>query len=335
MKIGNLEVYGIIYKIENFVNGKVYIGQTINGFDKRYPYNGVDIERVYNYSIYNKNNYRNYNDHLFKSIKKYGFDSFQINKVFDMAFSQDELNIKEQCWIKYYNSANGNYGYNNDEGGNSGIPNNEARENMRNAQIKIPIIQLDLKGNLINEWSGAREVSKKLNINQSCIWECLNKGRKTYKGYIWIYKTEYYELNKKVDLDFYTFNKGQKIEIVQFDFQRNIIKVWDSALSIEKETNGCFDASTIIKVCKHKLLSSKEYIFLYNKGNINEEFINHINIYNKSHKKKVVFQLYDNKLIKIWKSVKEMVINFNDTSIYNKLNENKEILKDNIFTYEI
>lgn len=28
IKIGNLEVYGIIYKIENLVNHKVYIGQT-------------------------------------------------------------------------------------------------------------------------------------------------------------------------------------------------------------------------------------------------------------------------------------------------------------------
>ena len=28
MLIGSLEVYGIIYKIENLVNGKIYIGQT-------------------------------------------------------------------------------------------------------------------------------------------------------------------------------------------------------------------------------------------------------------------------------------------------------------------
>ena len=27
-----MEVYGYIYKITNTVNGKVYIGQTINGF---------------------------------------------------------------------------------------------------------------------------------------------------------------------------------------------------------------------------------------------------------------------------------------------------------------
>lgn len=36
MKIGNLEVYGVIYKITNKVNNKVYIGQTVLGFKKRY-----------------------------------------------------------------------------------------------------------------------------------------------------------------------------------------------------------------------------------------------------------------------------------------------------------
>ena len=33
MKIGNLKIYGIIYKIQNKINNKVYIGQTISGFD--------------------------------------------------------------------------------------------------------------------------------------------------------------------------------------------------------------------------------------------------------------------------------------------------------------
>nr|DAX85667.1 MAG TPA: intron associated endonuclease [Caudoviricetes sp.] len=33
MKVGNLEVYGIIYKITNKVNGKVYIGQTAQKMD--------------------------------------------------------------------------------------------------------------------------------------------------------------------------------------------------------------------------------------------------------------------------------------------------------------
>lgn len=117
--------------------------------------------------------------------------------------------------------------------------------------------------------------------------------------------------------------------------QGNLLKIWDSAKSIEKESNGKFDGSSIIKSCKGKYLQCNGYIFIYNKGDIYKEFINHMNTYNENHKKKVIFQLYNNKLIRIWKSVKEMVLELKDTTIYNKLNNNIEILKENVFTYKI
>lgn len=46
MKIGSLEVYGIIYKITNKVNNRVYIGQTTKDFNKRYNRKGIGVERV-------------------------------------------------------------------------------------------------------------------------------------------------------------------------------------------------------------------------------------------------------------------------------------------------
>ena len=121
LKIGNIETYGIIYKIENLVNGKVYIGQTTrnNGFDGRYPCKGKDIERVYNYHNNAKKNGHVRNEHLLNSIKKYGFNNFKVNKIFDIAFSLEELNIKEELWIKYYNSTNKKYGYNFRYGGDN------------------------------------------------------------------------------------------------------------------------------------------------------------------------------------------------------------------------
>ena len=45
MKIGNLEVYGIIYKITNIIDNKSSIGQTVNGFHKRYTSKGSGINR--------------------------------------------------------------------------------------------------------------------------------------------------------------------------------------------------------------------------------------------------------------------------------------------------
>lgn len=113
MKIGNLEVYGIIYKIINLINKKVYIGQTIQGFKDRY-----------------RNNLENntHNIHLKNAIHKYGIENFEIDKKFDIAFSKEELDIKEKCWICIYDSINPKYGYNKQTGGANGIPNEETRK---------------------------------------------------------------------------------------------------------------------------------------------------------------------------------------------------------------
>lgn len=121
MKIGNLEVYGVIYKITNLVNGKIYIGQTIkkNGFKDRYPYNGDGIERVYKTHHYRRKNNDGYNKHLLESIEKYGFKSFRVIEIFDYAFSKKELDIKEKLYINLYNSNDDLYGYNRTIGGES------------------------------------------------------------------------------------------------------------------------------------------------------------------------------------------------------------------------
>lgn len=120
MRIGNIEVYGIIYKITNLTNGKCYIGQTINkrGFYGRYYCSGnTEIERVYNYHIKSKKQNRVYNKHLLSSIEKYGFDSFKVTPILDVAFSKEELNIKEKTYILIYDSLNN--GYNHNFGGDS------------------------------------------------------------------------------------------------------------------------------------------------------------------------------------------------------------------------
>ena len=114
MDINELEVYGVIYKITNKINGKSYIGQTTQGFDKRYGYN---LKRSTN------------NKHLKSAINKYGIDNFDICKVFDVAYNQEELDKKEIFWIEYYDCINN--GYNKKTGGNGGCHyGEEARKRM-------------------------------------------------------------------------------------------------------------------------------------------------------------------------------------------------------------
>jgi len=115
----NRNFYGIIYIITNIKNNKKYIGITTrsNGFVGRYPCAGEGIERVYNFHNNNKNKGNPYNEHLYRSIVKYGFSNFEVNEQFYTAYNKNELLEKERFYISFYNTNNYEFGYNYTNGG--------------------------------------------------------------------------------------------------------------------------------------------------------------------------------------------------------------------------
>jgi len=117
MKTRNLKTYGIIYKITNLINNKIYIGQTVQegGFDSRYHGNILNTHNI----------------HLKRSILKYGNENFEIEKEFDVGYSQTELDNKEIYWINTYNTLDNRYGYNKKEGGNNGKLTEETKIKIR------------------------------------------------------------------------------------------------------------------------------------------------------------------------------------------------------------
>lgn len=92
----------IIYKITNKINGKVYIGQTIQTLNSRKNEHKKMVRKKTNLPLYN-------------AINKYGEENFSIIQI-DEADSSEELNVKEQYYIKHYNSMSPN-GYNLTSGG--------------------------------------------------------------------------------------------------------------------------------------------------------------------------------------------------------------------------
>lgn len=105
----------IIYKITNKVNGKFYIGKTSKSAEERF--------RRHFY------NHKTQNTYLYKSMRKYGFENFEI----EMLESTNQLDEQERFWIAklkpHYNMTSGG------EGGDTSNSPNYIRA-MQNRDIK-------------------------------------------------------------------------------------------------------------------------------------------------------------------------------------------------------
>ena len=203
------EFNGVIYKITNTINNKVYIGQTVRkgGFDARYGAGTGNIKFTHN-------------KHLKRSIEKYGVENFTIDKEFDKANSQEELDEKEKYWISYYNALNPNYGYNKKEGGSGG---------KLNAETKLHILKQSHGGlkpiycpNTNEVFLCSTDASKKYNISDNMILNmCNNKYSKRRK--------KFYDKNGKL-LEFKWLKNEKKTPVILL----NTMESFSSISNLEK-----------------------------------------------------------------------------------------------------
>lgn len=212
-----------IYKITAKHNGKIYIGQSIDIYE-RWRGHWKQVNQGDSNYIHN-------------AMRKYGKDGF-IFEIIERC-SQDIINEREKYWIDYYDSYNNGYNLTiGGEGIKGKIFTDEERENKRNFSVNNnlnkPIIQFDLDGNIVAEWVGSKEINKKLGYSFGSISACAkmkDKYRTAY-GYIWLYK-DYYEKNG-IDLQ-YHLEKLVNDSIYQIDKSGKIVKIWDNMGSLPKK----------------------------------------------------------------------------------------------------
>ena len=156
-----MRLEGIIYKIENKVNGKVYIGQTRVGFKERiYAHRRALIKNEHN------------NDYLQRAWNKYGEVNFTFSIV--ETCSLEELDEKEVNWIKYHRSCRG--AYNLESGGNKNkIPSDYSRMKMsvntREAFKRPDVIEKIKKAALKRRGSNNHNARKVICITNSQIYD--------------------------------------------------------------------------------------------------------------------------------------------------------------------
>ncbi|HPQ80063.1 MAG TPA: NUMOD3 domain-containing DNA-binding protein [Candidatus Dojkabacteria bacterium] len=222
---------GFIYKAENLINGKVYIGQTEN-FNRR-------IKEHKNNS-FNENSV-NYTSYFHNAIRKYGSTAFTFNIIW--SGSTTLLNDMEIKYINNYNSlASHNTGYNLTIGGEGvkGYKHTEARKEkisrkMSGRSVSVETrkkISESLKGkkksdvhktNLSNVRKGYKHTNDaKQNISDG--HKGLKKSEETrkkiglkHKGKIGLVGN----VNPKYDKILYDFinDNGEKFTGTQYDFK--------------------------------------------------------------------------------------------------------------------
>jgi group I intron endonuclease len=155
---------GIIYKITNKINNKVYIGQTIQGMEKRWK------NHLY-YALKLKKDNK-----LARAIRKYGENAFLLCILEET----NELDDREIYYISLYKSNT--RGYNTKIGG-SGGPHTDDTKNKISKANKKRIWTQEMKENMskaIKQWHSKRgfvpksdEFKRKISI--------ANTGRKISK----------------------------------------------------------------------------------------------------------------------------------------------------------
>ena len=145
-------IKGIIYKVTNTVNGKVYIGQTIHELHKR---------QIKHFSKANEEKPSMY---FHKALKKYGKDSFTWD-IIEQCSSKRELDDMEFHYIKQYDSFKN--GYNMTLGGEGTI----GRVCKESTKLKISKTKTGVKFDaaMCAKWSIAHKGRKKADAHVKAV----------------------------------------------------------------------------------------------------------------------------------------------------------------------
>lgn len=232
-----------VYKIENIVNKKSYIGSSVN-FSKRALDHATSLKCNKHHSIY-----------LQRAYNKYGAENFTIS-ILEYVFDPEFLIEREQFYIDRNNSE---YNICKIAGSSLGIKRRpETKEKIRQANLGLKHSQErnDKKSKAQGgdkHWTKNKKFSKEAKIKMS------NSHKKLYEnGYINPRK------GKKNSKEHNIQNREKNfVPIIQLSMEGDLLKEWDSPIIVE-ETLGIWK-SNIVRCCKKHVNSAGKFKWMYKK----------------------------------------------------------------------
>lgn len=148
-----------IYKITNLINGKCYIGQSVNIKQRWRDHRSRAISK----------GSEGFESYFYRSIRKYGLENFSFEILEEC--SKEQLNEKEQFYIAKYHSNQESFGYNLTEGGDS-----VGGKAKKLSDEELQSIIYDLKNTLLSQ----AEIGQKYHIAQTTV-SGINRGEFRYQ----------------------------------------------------------------------------------------------------------------------------------------------------------
>lgn len=186
-----------IYLRTNLVNGKQYVGQTIDFRKRENTWNCLKARYA--------------NQYIGAEREKYGVENFKCDILAEVETREEAWELEKKYIAElntiYPNGYNRAYGGKTNVGGNNGYHNGKEFKKGHKTWNKglkgthfspdtefkgKSVVQLK-DGVLIKEWNSAIMVERELGIKRAAISACCRKVKhcKTAGGYQWMYKEDY------------------------------------------------------------------------------------------------------------------------------------------------
>lgn len=239
-----------VYCFTNLINGKKYIGSTIQSPKIRY-----------NQHIYNAfhDNAHQYNYPLYQAFRKYGLDNFSFEIIEQQDCSEEEIRLIEKRYIQALNTITPN-GYNQTDNTEHPLNSNESYHKMSETKREKAkrVALIDEQNNILQIFRSIVDCAEELKINEKKIGACCRGERKTTneKMFKWIDENNNvisfeYNRNQYKGESGTTQIQSTNRKVAKIDKDTNeILAVYDS-IALASRENKC-DNSGISKVCNGK-----------------------------------------------------------------------------------